>query len=125
MSEKQRKMLTYCFSFFLIRQVVIVQAKKLCVLMIFKFVYKTCESLRDVISGQCIGITLTKGLDFRENNIQLFSEEISKILNIRCAALSGANLANEVAEERFGETTIAVKDPKDGEIFYKVKRSQC
>ncbi|KAL1932450.1 hypothetical protein VTP01DRAFT_8128 [Rhizomucor pusillus] len=85
-----------------------------------QFVYKTCESLRDVISGQCIGITLTKGLDFRENNIQLFSEEISKILNIRCAALSGANLANEVAEERFGETTIAVKDPKDGEIFYKL-----
>lgn len=65
-----------------------------------------------------------QGLDFRDNSIHLFSEEISKILGIPCSALSGANLAAEVAQEKYGETTIATKNvAKEGQIFYKVKLS--
>jgi glycerol-3-phosphate dehydrogenase (NAD+) len=86
-----------------------------------QFVYKTCDQLRGVLSADCKGISLIKGLDFRDNNILLFSDEISKILGIPCAALSGANIATEVAEEQWGETTIAMKDKeKDGELFYKL-----
>lgn len=42
-------------------------------------------------------------------------------MGIPCAALSGANIATEVAEEQWGETTIAMKHKeKDGELFHKV-----
>ncbi|KAI8641828.1 glycerol-3-phosphate dehydrogenase [NAD+] [Parasitella parasitica] len=85
-----------------------------------QFVYKVCESLRGVLHKDCRAISLIKGLDYKNNNLLIFSEEIEKILGINCAALSGANIASEVAEEQFGETTIACRDPKDGEIFYKL-----
>lgn len=86
-----------------------------------QFVYKVCESLRDVIDkDNCVAISLIKGLDYKNNNLLIFSEEIEKILGIQCAALSGANIASEVAEEQFGETTIACKNPKNGEMFDKL-----
>ena len=51
----------------------------------------------------------------------LFSDEISRILGIECCALSGANLASEVAEEKYGESTIGTKNIEtDGKIFHKV-----
>ncbi|KAI8994862.1 glycerol-3-phosphate dehydrogenase [NAD+] [Pilobolus umbonatus] len=85
-----------------------------------QFVYQICDCLRDVIPHNCIGISLIKGLDYKNGNLHLFSEEIEKILGIRCAALSGANLAVEVAEEKFGETTIACENQDDGDIFHRL-----
>lgn len=86
-----------------------------------QFVYKVCESLRDVIEPEsCIAISLIKGLDYKDNKLLIFSEEIEKILGVHCAALSGANIASEVAQEQFGETTIASKDLKEGETFLKL-----
>ncbi|KAI8374392.1 glycerol-3-phosphate dehydrogenase [NAD+] [Radiomyces spectabilis] len=85
-----------------------------------QFVYSTCEKLKDVIDKDCKGISLIKGLDFRDNSLHIISEGIEKILGISCAALSGANLAPEVAEEKFGETTIACKDMDDGPLFMKL-----
>ncbi|CDH58544.1 glycerol-3-phosphate dehydrogenase [Lichtheimia corymbifera JMRC:FSU:9682] len=86
-----------------------------------QFVYQTCGSLKEVIDADCRGITLIKGLDFRDENIMLFSDEISKLLGIECAALSGANIATEVAEEKYGEATIGTKYPDtDGAVFKKL-----
>ena len=44
-------------------------------------------------------------------DISLFSESIGEKLGIYCGALSGANIANEVALEKFSETTIAYDPP--------------
>ncbi|KAI7853873.1 glycerol-3-phosphate dehydrogenase [NAD+] [Circinella umbellata] len=86
-----------------------------------QFVYKTCENLRGVINNDCRAISLIKGLDFHNNEIMLFSDEISRILGIECCALSGANLASEVAEEKYGESTIGTKNIEtDGKIFHKL-----
>ncbi|ORZ25418.1 glycerol-3-phosphate dehydrogenase [NAD+] [Absidia repens] len=86
-----------------------------------QFVYKVCESLKGVIPKNCRAISLIKGLDFRDNELALFSEEIEKILNIPCAALSGANIASEVAEEKFSEATIACSNvDRDGPLFVEL-----
>lgn len=41
-----------------------------------------------------------------DKSIELISKIVEKNLKIPCNVLMGANLANEVAEEKFCETTI-------------------
>ena len=45
------------------------------------------------------------------SDISLFSETIGAKLGIYCGALSGANIATEVALEKFSETTVAYDPP--------------
>lgn len=53
------------------------------------------------------GISCIKGVKVDSTDVSLFSEAIGEKLGIYCGALSGANIANEVAQEKFSETTIA------------------
>lgn len=62
------------------------------------------------IPAHAKGISLIKGVDVKDGEIHIFSEVISAKLGIECAALSGANIANEVAAEAFSETTIGCRD---------------
>ncbi|KAI8060349.1 glycerol-3-phosphate dehydrogenase [NAD+] [Gongronella butleri] len=83
-----------------------------------QFVYKICESLRPVVPKDAHAISLIKGVDFRGKELVLFSEEIERILGIPCAALSGANIASEVAAEKFSEATIACRRvQEEGPIY--------
>jgi hypothetical protein len=60
-------------------------------------------------------------LAFHDNNISLFTDEIQNTLNVPTAALSGANIADEVAQEMFCETTIGSQTyEEDGELWFKV-----
>merc|ERR1712093_607082 len=70
-----------------------------------QFIAKTCEQLEGKIAKGTHGISLVKG-----GQIHIFSEVISERLGIECAALSGANIANEVAQDSFSETTIGCRD---------------
>ncbi|VEV59096.1 glycerol-3-phosphate dehydrogenase, putative [Plasmodium vinckei vinckei] len=63
-------------------------------------------------------ISLTKGFIFKDNKISLCSNLISKALDIPCCALSGANIAMDIALERFSEATIGGKD-KDGLLIWQ------
>lgn len=49
------------------------------------------------------------------DSISLFTDTISDTLGIYCGALSGANIATEVAQEKFSETTIAYAPPAEGQ----------
>lgn len=57
------------------------------------------------------GISCIKGVDVSDDGISLFSESIGHGLNIYVGALSGANLASEIALEKWSETTIAYDPP--------------
>lgn len=76
--------------------------------------------MKGAISSNAKAISLIKGLEIKPEGVTLFSEEISRKLGINVAALSGANIADEVALERFCETTIGCRSEQDGELFFKL-----
>ncbi|CXJ19980.1 glycerol-3-phosphate dehydrogenase, putative [Plasmodium berghei] len=63
-------------------------------------------------------ISLTKGFIFKNDKIILCSNLISNALDIPCCALSGANIAMDIALERFSEATIGGKD-KEGLLIWQ------
>ncbi|KAI8070556.1 glycerol-3-phosphate dehydrogenase [NAD+] [Gilbertella persicaria] len=85
-----------------------------------QFVRGVCEKMKDHISPKAKAISLIKGLEIKPEGVTLFSEEISRKLGINVAALSGANIADEVAKERFCETTIGSRSEQDGQLFFKL-----
>ena len=76
-----------------------------------QFIKKTCQALKGSILPYARGISCIKGLEVSEHGIELVSEVIGKELGIYCGALSGANIASEIAEEKFSETTVAYDPP--------------
>uniref|UniRef100_L2FUH3 Glycerol-3-phosphate dehydrogenase [NAD(+)] n=1 Tax=Colletotrichum fructicola (strain Nara gc5) TaxID=1213859 RepID=L2FUH3_COLFN len=57
------------------------------------------------------GVSCIKGVNVSDDGISLFSEWIGDGLGIYCGALSGANIASEIAAEKWSETTIAYDPP--------------
>ncbi|XP_044734107.1 glycerol-3-phosphate dehydrogenase [NAD(+)], cytoplasmic isoform X2 [Chrysoperla carnea] len=95
----------------------VVEAAKVADILIFvvphQFIRPLCSSLLGKIKPTAIGLSLIKGFDKAEGGgIDLISSIITRQLKIACAVLMGANLANEVAEEKFCETTIGCRDKK-------------
>ncbi|XP_076765513.1 glycerol-3-phosphate dehydrogenase 1 [Xylocopa sonorina] len=93
----------------------VVKAAKDADILIFviphQFINKICNSLLGKIKSTAVGLSLIKGFDKKEGGgIELISQIISKQLHIPVSVLMGANLASEVAEEMFCETTIGCKD---------------
>jgi glycerol-3-phosphate dehydrogenase (NAD+) len=100
----------------------VVEAAKDADILIFVIPHQFIKGLGAQMVGKikptAIGLSLIKGFDVAEGGgIELISHIITKHLKIPCAVLMGANLANEVAEEKFCETTIGVKDSKMAPIL--------
>jgi glycerol-3-phosphate dehydrogenase (NAD+) len=85
-----------------------------------QFIHGICEKMKGHLAPNARAISLIKGLEITADGTRLFSEEISRILDIPCAALSGANIANEVAMEKFCESTIGCPNMEDGLIFKRL-----
>lgn len=74
-----------------------------------QFVERICKQLAGKIRSDARAISLIKGLDESSNtsnDIDLISRKISFMLSIDVSVLMGANLANDIAAERFSEATI-------------------
>jgi glycerol-3-phosphate dehydrogenase (NAD+) len=76
-----------------------------------QFIGRICNQLEGHIVPYARGVSCIKGVNVTEGGVSLFSETIGKALGIYCGALSGANIASEIAEEKFSETTIAYDPP--------------
>lgn len=95
----------------------LVEAAKDADILIFvvphQFIPAQCKQLLGKIKPTAVGLSLIKGFDIAEGGgIKLISTIITDNLKIPCYVLMGANLANEVANENFCETTIGCKDKK-------------
>ncbi|KAK3382785.1 glycerol-3-phosphate dehydrogenase-like protein [Lasiosphaeria ovina] len=76
-----------------------------------EFIGNICRQIKDHILPYARGISCIKGVTVTDDNIELICEYISESLGIYCGALSGANIATEIANEEWCETTIAYNTP--------------
>ena len=72
-----------------------------------QFVDNVCTDLKGFVSPTAVAISGIKGVSVSAAGVKLFGQVLSDRLGIYCGALSGANIALEVAQEKFSETTIA------------------
>ena len=76
-----------------------------------EFIGSVCKQIRGHILPSARGISCIKGVTVTEDKVELICDYISETLGIYCGALSGANIANEIANELWCETTIAYNTP--------------
>lgn len=76
-----------------------------------QFIRRVCKELQGKIVPYARGISCIKGVEVSENGITLLSELIGQSLGIYCGALSGANIASEIAAGKYSETTVAYDPP--------------
>ncbi|WFD20880.1 glycerol-3-phosphate dehydrogenase (NAD(+)) [Malassezia caprae] len=86
-----------------------------------QFILNVCKSLKNSISPQAHAISMIKGVEVADHNISIYADVIEKALGIPCAALSGANIANEVAAGLFSETTVGYRPHQRHLAEYYVK----
>ncbi|XP_063159997.1 glycerol-3-phosphate dehydrogenase 1-like protein isoform X2 [Candoia aspera] len=82
-----------------------------------QFIYKICDAITGHVAKKAVGITLIKGIDESPEGLKLISDVIREKMGIDISVLMGANIANEVAAEKFCETTIGCKILENGLLF--------
>ncbi|KAK6466874.1 glycerol-3-phosphate dehydrogenase [Huso huso] len=88
-----------------------------------QFIGRLCDTLKDSVKKDAIGISLIKGVDEGPEGLKLISAIIREKLGIAVSVLMGANIANEVAEEKFCETTIGCKVKEHGALLKELMQT--
>ncbi|KAM4626275.1 glycerol-3-phosphate dehydrogenase [NAD(+)], cytoplasmic-like [Discoglossus pictus] len=88
-----------------------------------QFIGRICDQLAGHLKSGAFGISLIKGVDEGPDGLKLISDIIREKLEIEVSVLMGANIASEVADEKFCETTIGCKNPQHGQIFKELMQT--
>ncbi|XP_066472810.1 glycerol-3-phosphate dehydrogenase [NAD(+)], cytoplasmic isoform X1 [Tiliqua scincoides] len=88
-----------------------------------QFIGKLCDQLKGHIKKEALGISLIKGVDEGPDGLKLISDIIREQLGIEMSVLMGANIANEVADGKFCETTIGCKNLEKGQILKELMQT--
>ncbi|KAF5353662.1 hypothetical protein D9758_008625 [Tetrapyrgos nigripes] len=73
-----------------------------------------------VLAPNARAISAIKGVEVKGDQIYTYPHIIEEKLGIPCSALGGANIALEVANSEFCETTIGVPSPEDAALWHAV-----
>ncbi|NWT20718.1 GPD1L protein, partial [Vireo altiloquus] len=82
-----------------------------------QYIHKVCDEITGRVPRKALGITLIKGIDEGPEGLKLISDIIREKMGIDISVLMGANIASEVAAEKFCETTIGCKILENGLLF--------
>lgn len=82
-----------------------------------QFVAPICSQMKGSIEKNVSAISLIKGLSHTSVGLKQMSDVIEEMLDITCSVLMGANLADEVAAEKFTETTIGCKNKSEWDMW--------
>ncbi|KAF7664399.1 hypothetical protein LDENG_00178210 [Lucifuga dentata] len=88
-----------------------------------QFIGKVCDIIKGKIKTNALGISLIKGVDEGPDGLKLISDVIQEKLGITMSVLMGANIANEVADEKFCETTIGCKNKNHGALLKELMQT--
>ncbi|XP_061341880.1 glycerol-3-phosphate dehydrogenase [NAD(+)]-like [Gastrolobium bilobum] len=77
-----------------------------------QFIEGICKKLVGKIRTDAEAISLIKGMEVKKEGPCMISNVISKTLGINCSVLMGANIANEIAMEKFSEATVGYHQNK-------------
>lgn len=90
-----------------------------------QFIKPICKPLVGQLKSTAVGVSLIKGFDHAEGGgIELISRMIGSMLSLPMSVLMGANLAKEVADEKFCETTIGCRDRELAKDYRELFQTQ-
>lgn len=89
-----------------------------------QFIGRVCDTIKGKIKRDALGLSLIKGVDEGPDGLKLISVVIQEKLGITVSVLMGANIANEVADEKFCETTIGCKNKDDGAVLKELMQTK-
>lgn len=79
-----------------------------------QFVEGICKGMVGKIKGGDVeAISLIKGMEVKMEGPCMISSLITELLGINCCVLMGANIANEIAVEKFSEATVGYRKNKE------------
>ncbi|KAM7267840.1 hypothetical protein ACFE04_010006 [Oxalis oulophora] len=78
-----------------------------------QFMEGICKRLVGKIKGDVEAISLVKGMEVKKEGPCMISTLISEQLGANCCVLMGANIANEIAVEKFSEATVGYRENKE------------
>ena len=85
-----------------------------------QFLAKTCPKITGMAEG-CRAVSLIKGIEFEEEGPLLISKMIKDEMGgMDVSVLMGANVANEVAQDEFCESTVGYSDEANGAAFVRL-----
>ena len=79
-----------------------------------QFLLGTLDNMKGHVKPNAVGLSLIKGITFIDGGIELVTDTIERVLNIKCGSLMGANIANDIAAGEYCESTVAFEDPEIG-----------
>ncbi|KAK6128298.1 hypothetical protein DH2020_037953 [Rehmannia glutinosa] len=78
-----------------------------------QFMEGICKRLAGKIRSDAEAISLIKGMEVKREGPCMISSLISEKLGVDCCVLMGANIANEIALEKFSEATVGYRKNKE------------
>ncbi|NXN91133.1 GPDA dehydrogenase, partial [Rhinopomastus cyanomelas] len=88
-----------------------------------QFIGGVCDQLKGHVKKEAVGLSLIKGVDEGPDGLRLISSIIHEKLGIEVSVLMGANIASEVAEEKFCETTIGCRNAQHGQLLKELMQT--
>ncbi|KAJ2082746.1 glycerol-3-phosphate dehydrogenase [Coemansia sp. RSA 988] len=96
---------------------VVKDATHIVVVIPHQFIQHLLDTIHGHILPNAQAISLIKGIGINNQGMTTMTQIIHRTLAIPVSSLSGANIANEIAEEKYCETTIGCSDPDEAIVW--------